>query len=107
MLLRACGIQQLAFAVSQPVRQLQVVGMVLVGQPQRRQSPIVLHIGIDRETVVFDWQRRAMSENFERAREVVSEQRLESLAPAWAARWRSAECIYYWGDVYARGRAAG
>src|ERR1700751_1433341 len=79
-------------AVRQPVRQLDVVGMVPIGKAQRRQPPRVFQIGIDVETVVRHRQRRAMAEDLERTGEIVCERSLEILAPARRIGRHPAEC---------------
>src|ERR1700735_989646 len=56
--------------------------MVLVSQAQRRQSPVVLHVGIERDAVRLERQRRAVRHDLHRAREVVRYCILETLAPA-------------------------
>src|SRR5580692_388056 len=82
LLLRSRRIQQLEPARVQPRRQLQIVGMVLVSEAQRRQSPVVLHVGIERDAVRLERQRRAVRHDLHRAREVVRYCILETLAPA-------------------------
>src|SRR5262249_34033164 len=91
MLLGARSIQQFAFAVRQPVRQLHVVGMILVRHPQRRQAPSVFQVRIDGKAVIFHWQRSTMAENFKRTREIVGEERFEILPPTRAARRQAAK----------------
>src|SRR5579863_10282619 len=64
--------------------------MILICQPQRRESPRILDFIVERKTVVHHWKRSRVRENFEGAREIVAQRGFEFLAPARSSWWKPA-----------------
>src|SRR5437016_3487435 len=85
------GVKEFVSTGEQPISELQIVRMILVGQAERRQAPGILQIGIEREAVVLQRQGRAMAEDFHGAIEIVRESGLEILSPAWRPGGQTAE----------------
>src|SRR5207245_9994002 len=76
----------------QPTPQLQIVRMILVRQPQRRQPPRVLEFWIERKAVVLHGQRCPMTENLHRAVEISRQRSLEVLPPPRRSWGKAPEC---------------
>src|SRR5258707_5699351 len=80
--------------------------MILICQPQRRQAPSVLQVGVEREAVVFNRQRCPVAENLHGAVEVLSEGRFEVLAPTWRIGREAAERKTDWREIKPRIKSA-
>src|SRR5712692_456560 len=91
LFLRTGSIKDFVSACEHPIPELQIIRMILVGQPERRQAPGVLQVRVKREAVVFDGQRCAMAKDFHGAVEIVRQGGLELLAPAWRSGRETAE----------------
>src|SRR5260370_10134875 len=80
--------------------------MIFIRQPQRRQAPSVLQVGVEREAVVFNRQRCPVAENLHGAVEVLSEGRFEVLAPTRRIGREAAESKTDWREIKPRIKSA-
>ena len=90
-LLGTCGIKKFRGTSCKPMRELQIVRMILVSQAERGKPPGVFHVGIDRETIIFNGQGSAVAKNFKAAGKIVGECCLELLTPARSSSREGAE----------------
>src|SRR5438034_868938 len=83
LFVRTGGVKKFVSACEHPIPELQIIRMIFVGQAERRQTPGIFQIRIERKTVVLDREGCTMAEDFHGAVEIVREGGLEVLAPAW------------------------
>src|SRR5713101_8300141 len=82
LLYGARGVEKLVGTLVLPGPELEVVGMILVGEAERGETPGVFEVGIEGEAVGFDGERGAMAEQLHGAIEIVGEGVFEGFAPA-------------------------
>src|SRR5215469_4685240 len=80
--------------------------MVSICHSQCGQSPCILYIWIQRETIGFNRQRRAVAKDFECARKILLQRLLEVLTPLWGSRRQTTECKRGRSEVEARVQTA-
>ncbi len=85
LLYGAGGVQKLIGALVLPGPELEVVGVILVGEAERGEAPGVFEVGVEGEAVGFYGEGGAVAKQLHGAREIVRESVLEGLAPGGRA----------------------